>query len=261
MSPDHEQPELDEQTIHELAQLADGSLGGWERAELEARVAHSPTLRAALERQRAGAGALRGLDLQPRPSLRERIATESAPAPRRARGRRLRIGGALAGAAALIVLAAVLILPSGGANPTVVETAQLADRPATGTVGVDPSNERLLAASVEGVPFPNWRREFGWHQAGTRSDELGGRTARTVFYENGGRRAAYTIVSGKGIPPPGGSTPATSNGVHVHSLADGGRRAVTWWRDGRTCVLSSADVGSRKLIQLATWKGDGAVPF
>jgi|SRR5829696_6495113 len=261
MSPDSEQHELNEKTIRALAQLADGSLGPEETAELEARAAHSFILRTALERQRAGAAALRGLDLQAGPSLRERIAAETAPAPRRTRRRRLALSSALAGAVAAVALAAVLIVTSGGAGLTVTETAQLADRSATGAVAVDPSNPRLLAANVEGVPFPNWSREFGWREAGIRSDELGGRTAQTVFYEKGTRRVAYTIVSGKGISAPAGSAPARSKGVDVHSLADGGRRTVTWWRDGRTCVLSSADVGDRQLIKLATWKGDGAVPF
>jgi hypothetical protein len=155
----------------------------------------------------------------------------------------------------------VLILPSGGESPTVVQAARLAQYPAVGQVGVDSSDQKLLAANVEGVPFPNWSREFGWREAGTRSDRLQGRTTRTVFYEQGGKRVAYTIVSGKGIPAPAGSRPATRNGVHLHALADGGRRVVTWWRDGRTCVLSSADVGDNQLVKLASWKGDGAVPF
>jgi len=130
-----------------------------------------------------------------------------------------------------------------------------------GSVGVDGHNPKLLSADVEGVAFPNWRGEFGWRQDGIRSDQLDGRTARTVFYEQGGKRVAYTIVSGKGIRAPGDSRPATRNGVHLHALADAGRRVVTWWRDGRTCVLSSADVGDHQLIKLASWKGDGAVPF
>jgi hypothetical protein len=261
MSPEPDQHELDEATLRGLAQLADGSLEGWRRAELEAQVAYSPTLRAALERQQAGVKALRGLDLQASPSLRGRIAAQGAAPPRPVRRRRFAIAGTLAGAVAAAALAAVLIVPSGGGNPTVVEAARLADQPATGSVAVNSSNEKLLAADVEGVPFPNWTKEFGWREAGARSDELDGRTARTVFYEQGSKRVAYTIVSGKGIPAPGGSRPATRNGVHLHSLADRGRRAVTWWRDGRTCVLSSADVGDRQLIELATWKGDGAVPF
>jgi hypothetical protein len=261
MSPNPKHDELDEATLRRLAQLADGSLQGRQRDELEARVAGSPLLSAALERQRAGARALRGLDLQASPGLRERITTQEISAARPRGRRRLAIAGAMAGAVAAAALAAVLIVPSGGTSPTVVEAARLADGPATGQVAVDSENAKLLAANVEGVPFPNWSGEFGWREAGGRSDRLGGRTARTVFYEHGGRRVAYTIVSGNGIRAPADSKPATSNGVHLHSLSDDGRRVVTWWRDGRTCVLSSADVGDRELIKLASWKGDGAVPF
>jgi hypothetical protein len=261
MSPDSPHQELDEATIRRLAQLADGTLEGQARVEMEAEVAHSPTLRAALARQQAGRNALRGLDLQASPSLRERIATSASPPRRPARRHRFGIAGALAGAAAAAALVAVLIVPSGGTSPTVVEAARLADGEATAQVAVDPDNDRLLASDVEGVPFPNWSGEFGWREDGARSDRLEGRTARTVFYEKDGGRVAYTIVSGKGIPAPDGSRPATSNGVHLHALADRGRRVVTWWRDGKTCVLSSADVGDAELIKLASWKGDGAVPF
>jgi hypothetical protein len=262
MSPENGHPEIDEATLRQLAQLADGSLRERDRAKLEARVSSSPTLRAALERQRVVAMALRGLDLQASPALRERIAAATAsPLRPPARKRRLAVAGALAGAVAAAALAAVLIVSSGGESQTVVEASRLSDYPATAPVAVDSSNPKLLAADVEGVPFPNWKGEFGWRETGSRSDELNGRTARTVFYEQGSKRVAYTIVSGKGIPAPGHSRPATRNGVHLHALGDGGRRVVTWWRDGRTCVLSSADVGDHELIKLASWKGDGAVPF
>jgi hypothetical protein len=262
MSPENGNHELDERTLRRLAQLADGSLRGPERAELEARIASSPTLGAALERQRTAATALRGLELQASPALRERISAEGGSGARPpARRRRLHVAGALAGAVAAAALAAVLVVSHGGESPTVVEAARLSNGAPTGPVAADPHNPKLLAPDVEGVSFPNWRGEFGWRQAGSRTDELDGRTARTVFYENEGKRVAYTIVSGRGIPAPGGSEPRTRNGVHLHSLSDGGRRLVTWWRDGRTCVLSSADVGDRELIKLASWKGDGAVSF
>jgi hypothetical protein len=261
MSPENGHPELDEATLRRLAQLADDSLQGSDRAELEAQVAASPTLRAALARQRTAAAALRGVDLQASPALRERVASASVPARRPARRRRLGLAGALAGAVAATALAAVLISSPGGGNPTVVDAARLSEGAPTAPVAVDAENHNLLAADVEGVPFPNWDREFGWRQAGTRSDRLDGRTAQTVFYKHDGKRVAYTIVSGRGIPAPQGSEPRTRNGVHLHSLSDGGRRLITWWRDGRTCVLSSADVGDHELVKLATWKGDGAVPF
>jgi hypothetical protein len=259
MSGDPSQNELDERTRRELARLADGSLGGEARLRLEARMDHSATLRDALERQRAGAAALRGLDVEAPDELRARVAAHRE-ARRRSPRRRWAIGGPIAAAAAA-ALFAILMLPSGATSPTVPEVAALYQGPATEAVGADPANGKLLAAEVEGVPFPNWRAQFGWRPAGARSDPLDGRRARTVFYERGGRRVAYTIVSGPGIRAPGGSHPERLNGVNLHTFEAGGRRVVTWWRDGRTCVLSASGVGERELLTLASWKGDGAVPF
>jgi hypothetical protein len=257
-----EQPnQLDERTRRQLALLADGSLRGRERAELEARITESPGLRQAFERQRAGMRALRSLQLESSPALRARIEARRS-SPRRPRARRgWAIGGALAGAAAAVALVAVILLQSGQSSPTIVEASRLSAYPATGQVGTDPANAKLLDARVEGVAFPSWTKEFGWREAGTRTDRLGGRDARTVFYERPGKRVAYTIVSGPGIHAPAGARATTSNGVHLHTLADGDRRVVTWWRDGKTCVLTSSSAGDRELIKLATWKGDGAVSF
>jgi hypothetical protein len=261
MDRDPSQTELDERTRRDLARLADGSLEGNPRAELEGRLAGSPALRAALERQRAGVAALRGLDLEAPASLRSRIAAEAETPARGARHRRLALGGALAGAVAAALLTAVLVLPTRSESPTVVEAARLGERPYTAPVAADPSNPKLLAANVEGVPFPNWSKEFGWGQAGIRSDRLGDRRARTVLYEHDGRRIAYTIVSGDGIAAPSDASTIRRNGVNLHALSDRGRQVVTWWRDGRTCVLSASNVGNRELLKLASWKGDGAVPF
>jgi hypothetical protein len=260
MSGYHSHRDLDERTRRELASMADGSLEGFPRAELEARLAASPALRAALERQRTGAAALRGLNLEAPASLRTRIAAEAATSPRRVRRPRLALAGALAAVAA-IALAAVLVLPADSESPTVVEAARLAERPPTGPLAVDTSSPKLLVARVEGVPFPNWSNQFGWRQVGTRSDRLGDRDARTVLYAHDGKRIAYTIVSGDGIAAPSDASTTRRNGVTLHALGDRGRRVVTWWRDGRTCVLSASGVGDRELLKLASWKGDGAVPF
>jgi hypothetical protein len=260
MDRDPGQTELDERTRQGLARLADGSLHGYERAELEARVASSPKLRAALERQRAGAAALRGLELEAPAELRARVAAHRETR-RRSPRRRWAIGGPIAAAAAAAALVAILLLPSGASGPTVPQAASLYQRAPTTAVGVDPSNEKLLTAQVEGVPFPNWTRQFGWREAGTRTDRLDGRVTRTVFYRHADRRIAYTIVSGKGIQAPADSHLTRLNGVNLHSFDDGGRQVVTWWRNGKTCVLSASGVGEHELLTLASWKGDGAVPF
>jgi len=138
MDRDPSQSEIDEVTRRDLTRFADGSLQGHARAELEVRLGDSPGLRAALERQRVGAAALRGLDLRAPASLKTRLAAAAGTPARRGRRRRFTFAGALAGAAAAAALAAALILPIGSENPTVPDAAQLAERPATGDVAVDP---------------------------------------------------------------------------------------------------------------------------
>src|SRR5262245_4278209 len=196
--------QLDERTRRQLAGLADGSLGGRERAELETRVAESPVLRTALARQRAGMAVLRELELSPPPALRTRIEAQRSGRRRRSRTRAWTAPRALAVGVAAVALLAIALLPSSSGDPTVVEASRLTTRPATESIAVAPSNPKLLAASVEGVPFPSWTKEFGWRQTGTRADRLDGRASRTVFYERNGRRIAYTIVSGDGIHAPAG---------------------------------------------------------
>ncbi len=254
--------ELDERTSRELTQLADGTLSGAKRTALEERVRSSPELAAALERQRSAVAALRGLDLPAPSGLRARIESQRERPGAPIRRRRLSIAGGLAVAAAAAALLAVLVLPTSSGGPSVVEAAQLSDRPATqASVPVDPSNPKLLAASGDGVPFPNLEGEFDWREAGARSDELDGRQAKTVFFERGGKRIGYTIVSGKAIDPPDGATKTELNGVALASTTDGPKRIVTWLREGRTCVMSGNGVSTAELLELASWKGEGSVPF
>ncbi|MGH2983980.1 MAG: hypothetical protein ACRDK5_06970, partial [Solirubrobacterales bacterium] len=172
------------------------------------------------------------------------------------------LAGGLAATAAAAALVAVLVLPTGSGGPSVVEAAQLSDLPATqASVPVHPSSPKILSASGDGVPFPNLEGEFGWGEAGARSDELDGRETKTVFYERGGRRIGYTIVSGKALPWPSGARKTDLNGVALRSTADGPKQIVTWLRGGRTCVLSGNGVSSAELLKLASWKGEGSVPF
>jgi hypothetical protein len=158
-------------------------------------------------------------------------------------------------------VAAALILPSGTGGPTVVEAAQLSDLPATQErVPIDPANPAVLAEGVEGVPFPNLRPEFGWQPAGSRTDELDGRSTTTVFYEKDGNTLAYTIVGGDALDAPDG-TVIRAEGTPVTVFQDGGRLVATWEREGNTCVLSGDGVEQAKLAELAGWTGKGALSF
>jgi hypothetical protein len=98
---------------------------------------------------------------------------------------------------------------------------------------------------------------------GTRTDEIGGRKTRTVFYEKDGKRIAYTIVEGDALSAPGDAATATREGTELQWIESEGRTVVTWERGGHTCVLSAVqpEVPTNDLLELAGWKGKGGVPF
>ena len=250
-----------EDELRDLTALADGRLPRRRAAALEPRIAESPALRRALERQRHAVAALAAVDVSAPAGLRARLA---AAEPARERGGRSWFGWAVAGATALAVAAVAIVLSLGGASaPTVDQAAGLASRgPAGPAPAVDPGQPTLLAAHAEGLAYPNWKREFGWGASGRRADRISGRDATTVFYDNAdGNRIAYTIVSGDPLETDPGAEPERVDGIELAVGRDGDRTVVTWLRDGHTCVLSGAGVDRRTMLELAAWKGDGAVAF
>jgi hypothetical protein len=242
----------------ELTALADGTLRGRRRARLLAEVGGSPELAERFEKQRRAVAALRSVDERAPAWLRARVEPE-----RRRRRRPFSLplaGGLAAGAAFALILA--LVLPGGAGGPTVVEAAELAARPAAAPApGPDPSEPALLDARAAGLAFPSWAKEFGWRATGRRVDELDGRRAVTVFYEKEGRRIGYTIISGDRIDPPDEARRAVREDTVLYGLSSDGRVIVTWLRGGVTCVLSGSGVEPDVLLDLAAWKGKGAVQF
>jgi hypothetical protein len=262
-----------EADLRDLAALADGSLPERRRAEVEARVAASAMLRDELARQRRALAAIRAASAEAHAptKLRERVAAlergkpaddqraERAPAERSWWARWPAV--ATAGAVAVAAVLALVVLPAG--EPAVDEAAQLATRPASEPAPATQEGQpTLLATSFEGLAYPDWEREFGWRAVGERSDELEGRTTHTLFYENPeGRRIGYTIVSGDALDAPSGGKRTVVDGVELTAFAAEGASAVTWLRDGHSCVLAGEGVERSRLLELAAWKGDGAVTF
>jgi hypothetical protein len=246
----------------ELAALADGSLRGRRRAELEEEVGRSPELSAMLAEQERAVALLRGLDLEAPAGLRARVAPPAKK--RRFELRPLHLGAAVGATAALAVAAIVVILALGGASsPSLANAASLGQRPATAAApAAQPGQPKLLAVDVEGVPFPDWAAKFGWKPVGTRTDTIRGRRTTTVFYSKAGKRLAYTIVAGDPLKVPSGGAPAVREGTRLLAFADlAGRPAVTWLREGHTCLLTASGVPRATMLKLAGWKGQGAVPF
>ena len=190
--------------------------------------------------------------------LRERLQAQGPVPTPLVRRPRLAFGGALAAAAVAAVLLALVAPASGAGGPTVVQAAQLSRLPATASVQVAPSNPKLLAApSTASGSRTGPRNSDGGRRNPVRSARRPRR--RTVFYEHGGKRLAYTIVSGDGIPPP--RLPRRRRATASTFARPAGAPDRHLVARGRTCVLSSAGVGDAQLLKLASWKGDGAVPF
>ena len=85
----------------------------------------------------------------------------------------------------------------------------------------------------------------------------------TVFYRNGAKRIAYTIVSGRSLSP--GTSPVRTLTLARTELTTfsttGEQHIVTWTRRGHTCVLSGQGVPLKALLKLATWRAHGQIPY
>jgi hypothetical protein len=197
-------------------------------------------------------------------ALRERLETQRERAQPARRRRRIGIAGSLAAIGAAVAAALVISLNGAGGTPSVLATVQLAGGgPTLPAPKVDAGNRNLLDAELDGVPFPEWNAKFRWRATGARRDEIEGRPATTVFYDNPrGARAAYTILGGAAIDPPQGARTVHKNGFELHVLRRGMQQVVVWDRNGHTCVMSApASVPEERLIALAAWDAGGGVPF
>jgi hypothetical protein len=229
-----------ESELAELAALADGSLSPARRDALERRVAASPRLQALLREQRDALEATRALDDRAPHRLRESI----APVLDRPRPRRRLVVGTIA--AAGIAAIALLALPSSEApTPTLGQAAALATlKPAGGMV---PGGE-----SAWGLEFPDLERSGGWKDAGWRSDQVGNRDAKTVYYVKGERRIAYTILSAGSVHVPARTRSWRRKGRPWYAFGQEGRTVVAWERKGHMCVVSASGLDGRRLVELIT---------
>jgi hypothetical protein len=195
-------------------------------------------------------------------ALRERIEHDREHARPTHRRRWLGLAGSFAAVAAAAV--AALVISLGGASaPSILATVELAGPgPTLPAPKHDTTNDALLRTKIEGLPFPDWD-QFEWRAVGTRNDEIEGRRATTVFYDNPkGARAAYTILGGSAIKAPEDAKTVDVRGTPFYVMYREGHRVVVWDRDGHTCVMSAPrSVPEAKLLKLAAWDAGGSVPF
>jgi hypothetical protein len=243
----------------DLAALADGSLRGRRREQMETLVAGSPELTAIVREQRDALDAIQHAAVGAPRGLRTRL--QRADHAQAARNPTRRLAPALAAAGVLAAVVLVVLTLVGSGTPTVAQAASLALR---APAGVAPAGNRgavLPRLRAAGLPFPYWEDRFGWKAFGVRHDRLGGRYTTTVFYRRSGRQIGYTIVSGGALAPPSRARVTVRNRVRIQLFAVDGRDAVTWLRHGHTCVLSGAGVPGRVLVRLAAFRSHGAIPY
>ncbi len=170
---------------------------------------------------------------------------------------------AVAIAAALVAVAVAVSL--GGSSSSTLNLRQASTLTLSAATAPAPSESHShaaqLTAAVDGVSFPYWEDHFGWRSTGARSDRLGGRAVRTVFYADAhGRRIGYAIFAGLPAPPVHGGVILWRGGTAYRELVENGVRMVTWLRNGHLCVVSGRGIDNATLLTLASWDGAGAVP-
>ncbi len=208
--------------------------------------AAGPTVRRQVASQRRVAQELRAGG----PDVPDRLVSAVEANVRQAYGRRparshratsgWRPAVAVAGLAAIcaaIVIAAVGV--GGGSRPSIPAAAELAYAPSTGPAPAARS-AMYLDASYGGVTYPNYQK-LSVPPTGRRTDRIGGRPARTVFYRlPNGTRLSYTVFSGKAVPLPAGTKSVVFEGVPLKTFTtSSGLSVVTLVRYGRTCVLAA----------------------
>jgi hypothetical protein len=155
-------------------------------------------------------------------------------------------------ALAVVIVALVVLLGSGSTAPSVGQTAKLAVSSATAPApSRDSARPDLLAAGVDGIPFPSYVSNPRWQPIGSRTQVVHGRSIVTVYYRApDGTRVGYSIVPGHTLTPPGGVS-TVHDGVRYTFGRVGSGRYVTWVRGGHTCVIAGSRVSDRTLLALA----------
>jgi len=179
------------------------------------------------------------------------MARPDDPGPARlAAAERRRRTGAAAGVAIVVVAIAIAVVfglaRGDDQGRLVLDAVALHEREAAGPPPVPAPD-----ASEPRASFSRNATQAGWVPASAREDRLDGRTAVTVVWGRGGRRVAYTLISGAPLDPPEDARRTGRRGVLLHSFEVGTRTAVTWGQEGGTAVISAVGVSRAALYALA----------
>jgi anti-sigma factor RsiW len=248
----------------ELVGLADGSLRGQRRAEVEKALENRPDLRSAVAAQRRVLQAIERVAAEPAPhALRARLALARPPA--QARRQRRTAGLIAAGTAGLAaVVAGIVVAVSGGgavAQASVLQAAAVSSRAAQHAVSqARTGTDELPGVHAGSLSYPYWDR-FGFKATGVRHDRLAGQEVTTVVYRHGSSRVSYAIVSGSPLRLGTSAGRTVREGLVLRTFNSPRGPVVTWTRHGHTCVLVGQHTALPVLVKLASWREGGRIPY
>ncbi len=251
-------------TDRDLAAFADGSLPAARRGQVEQALSDSPRLRAAVAAQQRVLKAIDAAASERAPSsLRARVALAQPPARRSGPSRlTAALSTAVVAAGAAAVVAVVVVVGGGTAGPTVAQAAVLTSRAPTAGVAEPVAEVHTLpGVRAVGLTYPYWEDHFGYKARGVRRDSLDGRLVTIVFYRRGASQVAYEIVSGSPLRQGGKVRSTVLEGVRLSSMTTPSGQAVSWLRDGHTCILIGSHTNLSELQGLAAWHDGGRVPY
>ena len=152
------------------------------------------------------------------------------------------------------VAAVVILLAVGGTSngPSLDQAAKPTLASATVPAPAESPNAKTLEISNAGIWFPYWGSSVKWQAIGARTDQIGGRSIVTVFYEDPkGTRVGYSIVDGPPLTVRGGVS-YLKYGVTYTFKRLGSAQLVTFLRARHTCVIACHGARPLTLIRLAT---------
>lgn len=198
-------------------------------------------LQAAAQTERAPAGLRAEIDSMHAQAANRRRRAPALP------GVALRYASFATTAVAAAVVALVLAL-GGGGGLSIAQAASLATRgpSAAGPAPYPGAPNKLLTARVGDLHFPNWEVPQGWRSTGQRTDRVGGRVVKTVYYSDGTRKLAYSIVSAPVL------SGLDTHGEPYATMRQHGRTVVVWQERNHTCVLSATGLSASGLWRLAS---------
>jgi hypothetical protein len=136
--------------------------------------------------------------------------------------------------------------------PEGVDARRLVDDVAAAQAQVDvPRRATLLERRVPPSSFARRARADGWRPVAIWDLEVHGREAVTVVWEKAGHRVVHSRLDGPPAGRPEGSGRTGRSGILLYALEGDLRNLVTWTEEGRTAVVSAADLLVAELYDLA----------